>query len=106
MSPRRLSGWEPAIRVRPDGDGWHVEREPEFTATDVASLLAFVADEESRGPHGVLMNEATDPANKNRFRAARFVDFAQAAIDRKRAEIDKMTTNDPRYGEFFIVEKA
>jgi hypothetical protein len=64
-------------------------REAEFTPDEVATLLASRrADNAPRGDHGVLLSEATDPANDPSSRKAtgRFVvpppsvDFAALAL--------------------------
>ena len=69
-----------------------VRREPEFTAPDVAFLLASRRAEQALGPHGIPISEATDPANQYAFEADEFplVDWAEKtlkdAIDKRHRE--------------------
>lgn len=99
ISPRRLDGWEPAETTTvysPDGEVVSqtiTVREPEFTPTDVAVMLeSRRLDAQPRGPHGLLLRDATDPAmnpfsvdSRGRFVAEPVIDFAQDAIDRAKA---------------------
>jgi hypothetical protein len=88
VSPSRLLGVEPVERHEHfDADGnltgvTVVRREPEFTAPDVAYLLASRRAEHEVGPHGIPMSEAMDPANQFMFRgpAAPKVDWAEKAL--------------------------
>lgn len=64
-----MQGWEPreVTRYVRDADGRVLEavteREAEFDAAQVALLVAHLRSEtQPRGPHGVLLSEATDPA--------------------------------------------
>ena len=59
-------------------------REPEFSAWDLAVLLADRHDERlPRGRHGLLLAEATNPENKDAFEVdLPTTDFAQLALDR------------------------
>lgn len=70
VSPRRLWGWEPATRILPDGDGWRLEREPEFDADDVAVMRACRALDEATSPNGFLyadeISPLADPFNPDR----------------------------------------
>lgn len=108
MSPRRLSGWEPAevTTFEYDDDGRLVgavtEREPEWSSSDRESLLALL--EASRvGPHGHPMSEATsplaDPSNWDReyeyVVPPPALDFAQDALNkRKQAYRDQYPDKD------------
>lgn len=57
-------------------------REPEFSGEDVALALASDMLESERGPHGVLMSEATDPKNRDAFVSGETpaTDFAAKAM--------------------------
>lgn len=59
-------------------------REPEWTADDVAALLASRREEfAKRGAHGYTIAEATDPANQGTFEAGLpSTDFAALALSR------------------------
>lgn len=76
MSPRRLSGWEPAEVTTCEYDGDRLIRtvtirEPEFSNLDVAVLIeARRRRRVRRGPHGYPISEATDPDNQFAFKAA------------------------------------
>ena len=79
-------------------------REPEFSATDVEALTAFMAWKRSLGAHGIPMDEATDPKNRNKYRGHFEVDFAQAAVERRREQMRKQYPDDPGHGWVFTVE--
>ena len=66
-------------------------REPEFSAEDVAVLLASrAADDAHRGSHGWLMSEATDPASEGKwFVPDPVLDFAQVKLDKVREQYRK-----------------
>jgi len=72
-----------------DGDGLLVRqvtvRESEFTPKEMALLIASRRVEADTGSHGVLMSEATDPANRGKFviNDAPRVDFAKLALRQK-----------------------
>lgn len=71
MSVRELQGWAPRTVTRAaDGSVLSVSvAEPRFTRREVAVLLASRrAERVRRGPHGVLMSEATARENKFKFR--------------------------------------
>lgn len=57
-------------------------REPEFTEHDRFLILAQRREDElPRNSHGVLLSEATDPANANAYEAVGpTVDFVEAAV--------------------------
>ncbi|WP_413354023.1 hypothetical protein [Microbacterium sp. 1P06AB] len=57
-------------------------REPEFTERDRLLILAQRRDDDQpRNSHGVLMAEATDPANANAYEpVGPTVDFSEATI--------------------------
>lgn len=88
MSPRRLSGWEPAevTTYEYDADGRVARtatvREAEFSPLDVAVLIeARRRQRARRGPHGYTMAEATDPENQFAFRVDKPVrDWASKAL--------------------------
>lgn len=88
VSPRRLSGWEPAeVTTREyDADGREVRsvtvREAEFSPLDVAALIeARRRQRVRRGPHGYTVADATDPDNQFAFKAGRPVrDWAMVAL--------------------------
>lgn len=76
-------------------------RESEYSLQDQARLLAdWDAEHTNRGPHGVPVSEATDPANNpfstsstGHFVAEPVIDFAQDAIDRAREARAKALKN-------------
>lgn len=89
-----MSGWEPreVTRYEYEGDrlvGAVLEREPEFSRTDVESLIAHL--EMGRvGRHGQPMAEATsedaNPSNRARkyaYEADVYTDFAQLELDKQ-----------------------
>lgn len=89
-------------------------REPEFSLRDQAQLLdSFVAEREPRGPHGIPLSEATDPAYnpyspdaKGRFVAEPVVDYAQSAIDKAREDRRKSLQNpDDDWAIFYTVRR-
>jgi len=49
---------------------------------------------ENIGPHGVAMDEALDPDNQGLFRVDVVRDFAQAAINRTKAEYEAQYKHD------------
>lgn len=49
----------------PDGDGWRVERGPEFTRRDIDLMLAARAAEDAISPRGIEWRDELDP--KARF---------------------------------------
>jgi len=69
-SVAQLQGWTPKTitKVHRDDDGrvigWETFTESEWTTEQVDLLLASRELEQERGPHGVPMSEATDPANQ------------------------------------------
>ena len=77
VSPSRLLGREPVERHEHyDADGvltgvTVVTREPEFTAEDVALLIARRRLQAEVGSHGFTMAEATDPANQFAFEGSK-----------------------------------
>lgn len=101
VSLRRLRGWEPETRLLPDGDGWLVEREPEFDKQQYELLAALYEHEASIGEHGHPLGESmsilADPLNPKgtHFYEARPVrDWADDALEQAQ--------KDPRYsGENF-----
>lgn len=97
----RIAGWFGYRRVK----RIFTVREAEFSPQDVADLEAFREHESLVGPHGIPMSEALDPENRGKFKVKVLRDFAQAELDRKRAELQKMKTNDPGYGIRLSVEK-
>lgn len=88
-------GWEPARVTERDFDsaGRCIREvtvsEPEWSPLDLALVAdAHRAAREPRGPHGIPIDEAIDPANHplsleatGRFVASPYIDFAQYAID-------------------------
>lgn len=63
-------------------------REPEYSASDRALLLADLFERNRpRGSHGIPLDEATDPKNAHRYEAqlpAR--DYAQQVLNKQKAE--------------------
>ncbi|RUQ06685.1 hypothetical protein D8M34_06600 [Microbacterium sp. HSID17254] len=88
VSPRRLFGWEPSTvtTYEYDGSGRVVRavtvQESEFSDWDVAALLADRAEAAvPRGPHGIPIADATDPANQYKFSVELpTTDFAARAL--------------------------
>lgn len=95
VSPRRLWGDEPSVRLVPDGaGGFHVEREPEFTREDVDLFEAARIAEESISPRGIPVEDEIDPANQYRFKVATpdglpVKNFAVAAQNAQRKAYEK-----------------
>lgn len=101
-SPRALMGWEPASVTTYEYDGDRLVRsvtvrEPEFSLTDLASLLENRADALApRGSHGHLLAESMDPnadaaswSSEFRYKAVGpRKDHAQAAMDAARKEYE------------------
>ena len=89
MSVRELNGWTPRTftRHRYDDGGRLIEtvsrQESRWTPSEVAVLLA--SRRENLGPHGIPMDQALDPTNKNRFEVEAVRDFAQAELNRVKA---------------------
>jgi hypothetical protein len=87
VSPRRLSGWEPAEVTTYEYDGDRLVRavtirEPEFSTVDTAALLeARRRARVRRGPHGYTIAEATDPDNQFAFVAKPRQDWAMRALN-------------------------
>ncbi len=119
VSPRRLSGWEPAevTRYEYDDEGRLsaaiTEREPEWCRADVEALIAFV--EMGRvGPHGQPMSEATsrlaDPSNPDaewRYVVEVWTDFAAKAKSEFIRDYKSKYGDDANMDELgFIVKKV
>lgn len=80
-------------------------REPEFTPTERAALLAYVAHRNNIGQYGENLDEAMSPDADLNNRDAKFHyvatsarNHAAAAVDRTRAEFEKKYPDDPMYG--------
>lgn len=102
MTVRELNGWSPAsVTYGIDGSAVSVTvAEPRFTLTEKLLLLAARRkSREPRGPHGVLMSEAADPANQFAFKvpnpvtdhAALALSNAQRAWAKKHPDADPAT---------------
>jgi hypothetical protein len=97
VSVRRLLGWEPAevTTYEYDDDGRVVRavtvREPEYSDLDRKWLLrSREVENEPRGPHGVPISLATDPANRGKFSVPPpSVDFAAWEMSKARAVAEK-----------------
>lgn len=93
MTVRELNGWvSRSITVGADGEVMSVTvSSPRFTPAEKAVLLAARRKlREQRGPHGVPMSEATDPANRGKFGVPPpSVDFAAWEISKARAAAEK-----------------
>lgn len=68
VAPSRFMGQEPAVWAVPEGDGWRLVREPEWTDDDRNLALALDAYEGGlcsgcRQP----LSESTDPGNEGRY---------------------------------------
>lgn len=70
-------------------------REPEFSPDDVAALIASRrAEQVKRGPHGIPLAEAMDPANQFAFEAVGPAkDWAMDALHRKQELFYKQNPN-------------
>lgn len=106
-------GWEPAevTTYEYDEAGRAVRsitvREPEFSAWDLAVLLADRADERvPRGRHGLPISEATDPANQFAFEAeGPTTDWAQKVLDEAEAEYRRKWPKAPHGALLFKVRR-
>lgn len=112
MSPRRLWGWEPAEFHEPiveDGlqVGVRVTRESEFSAQDVALLMAHMRNEGDRGPHGIPMSEAMDPDNQFAFVAAEApqIDWAEKALGDAKDRYYEQFKDSKRHGHIWRVRR-
>jgi len=111
VAPRRLWGWEPReVAEFEYDDAGRVKRsvttrEPEFDLWQVALLTGSHEIESApRGPHGVLMSEATDPANQFRYKVRTFTDYAEKAIGDHEERLDKQYPDANKHGRIFAVE--
>lgn len=88
-------------------------REPEYTDRDRALLLAsWDAEHEPRGPHGIPVKEATDPANNpfstestGKFVAEPVIDFAQDAIEKAKEARRKQVSAEDDWAIFWRVRR-
>lgn len=104
-----MDQWEPAEfheNVYRDGVliGVRVTREPEFSPHDVAMLEAHLELEaRPRNSLGVLLEEATDPANQYAYRAREIplVDFALAAVEARRDAYYEQYPKTDRHGHIW-----
>lgn len=87
VAPSRLEGRTPRAWIRPDGDGWVVEAEPEFTRTDVALMSAAVEVERTTTERGFdiadEISEFADPGHPEAthyFRADSVPTFENHAV--------------------------
>lgn len=112
VAPRRLWGWEPETRLVPEGDGFRVEREPEFDKEQYELLAALVEYEQSVDEFGFPLEESTsvkaDPLNPD---SDYMYEARPIRLWSKQALVDAQ--NDPRWsGEnynparHFVVEKV
>lgn len=112
MSVRRLNGWEPAEVTSFVYEGDRLVRtvsvrEPEFTAAETAVLLASRRREFEAGPHGVPMQEATDPANQFAFKgkSGPVVDWAEKARLDAQEAWRKANPDANTHGHIWAVER-
>lgn len=94
VSPRRLWGEQPEVRLIPDGGGFVVERGREFTRDDIDLFEAARIAEESLSPRGIEFVDEMDPANERRFRTGDDAglpsrNYAVAAQERARRAYEK-----------------
>lgn len=90
-----------------------VEREPEFSRTDVEALIAYL-EKYRVGAHGQPMSEATsplaDPSNPDRewgYEAVVWTDFAARALSEKRRAYQDRYGDDINMDELiFTVKKV
>ena len=81
--------------------------EPRFTRAEVAVLLESRRVERDRGPHGVPLSEATDPANRGRFTVPPpTLDFAEEALSKAQEAYRKLEDRPPMEALLWRVEKA
>lgn len=80
--------------------------ESRFTPREVARLLASRrAENAPRGSHGVLLSEATDPANKDAFTVPLpLTDFAGKALRREQDAYEKRWGKDAMHDTLWRVE--
>jgi len=105
-----LNGWEPREFTEYVYEGDRLvstvtTKEPEFTPTERAKLLAYVAYRNGIGQYGENIEDAmspeADPKNKRakyRYVATVAMNAAAEAIDRAKAEYEKARPDDPQYG--------
>jgi hypothetical protein len=109
VSVRRLHGWEPTVRTTYEYDEQGrvsvstETRDSEFTANELAVLLLSRLEENKRGPHGISMDVATDPANKGKFVPEATIDFAQAALDALQEDFREKYKHQKMHGYRFSV---
>ncbi len=84
MTVRELNGWAPAsVTYSPAGEVLSVTvTEPRFTPEEKFLLLASRREDmRPRGGHGLLLSEATDPANADAYTVPLpLTDFAEKAL--------------------------
>lgn len=96
IPPSKLWGKEPERRLVPDGDGWRLEQDAEYSREDYELLAALHEHEASIGTHGQPLDEAmsilADPLNPkgtHRYEARPVRDWAEDALEQAQ--------KDPRY---------
>lgn len=80
--------------------------ESRFTPREVACLLASRrAENAPRGSHGLLLSEATDPANKDTFTVPLpITDFAAKALRREQEAYEKRWGKDSMHDTLWRVQ--
>lgn len=114
MSPRRLGGYEPEVRLIPDGDGgFTVAREPEFSRDDLALMLAAQQLTLETTPNGNLIEEELsedgNPKSWTRqwdWKVEHRVNYAEAAKAKARAEYAKRHEDADLSGHIWSVKKV
>lgn len=112
VAPRRLWGWEPETRIVPDGDGWRVEREPEFDKEQYELLVALHEHEASLNSLGIPLDEAmsidADPENRDgkyEYVARARRDWAEEAIHQEQSA-EKWSGQNYTPARKFFVERV
>lgn len=80
-----------------------VYRESEFLPEDVAVLMQSRANERV-GEHGLLLNEAMNPANRGRFKPGRVPDYASQSLKAYKKSLAAQFPNDDPDGFRYFVE--
>lgn len=95
------------MTIGPDGEVLSVSTtQSRFTPIEVARLLASRrAENAPRGGHGILLTEATDPANKDAFTVPLpITDFAAKALRREQDAYEKRWGKDAMHDTLWRVQ--
>lgn len=104
-----MNGWSPrTVTLGADGQLTSVTvTEARFTPGEVSALLASRrAQHAPRGPHGLLLSEATDPSNQFKFHVPEpITDHAQVPLSAAKADWAKKNPNTDPETRLWRVEK-